>query len=489
MTINSPKTSKTGSKTGSKTDGKGKGGGGKRRGRNRPSMTQHKINTEANPDAGGIDIGATEIVVAVPPARCAEHVRTFTSFTGGLRELRDWLLVCGVTTVAMESTGNYWVNCYDMLEEVGIEVCLVNARHVKGVPGKKTDVCDAQWLQQLHAAGLLKKSFRPAQDVLRLRYLVRHRDSLVRENASHVHRIQKVLTEMNLKLHHVFSDIDGVSGRAIIKAILSGERDPKVLAALRDGRCQSAESDVLAALEGNYRPEYLFVLGQLQTQWEEIRRHLANLDGEIASLVGDIGPAARPSAEPALRPGRKRKQTGKNAIALDFRKEGLRYYGVDLLEIDGISSGVLTALMSEIGPRDNLLESFASADRFCAWLGVCPCNQISGGKVLRSGTRKTRNRLAEALRLAAFGLERAKCRMGEYCRRMKGRLGKAEGITATAHKLARVVYAMIANGRSYDEAEAFRTNPGVEQKRLKTLKALAGKLGFQLVPNQSVTMS
>ena len=469
MTINSPKTTKT---------------GGNRHDRNRPSKTQHKINTEANPNAGGIDIGAAEIVVAVPPDRCAEHVRTFTSFTSGLIELRDWLLACGVTTVAMESTGNYWVNCYDLLEEASIEVCLVNARHVKGVPGKKTDVSDAQWLQQLHAAGLLKKSFRPAQDVLRLRYLVRHRDSLVRENAGHVHRIQKVLTEMNLKLHHVFSDIDGVSGRGIITAILAGERDPKVLAALRDNRCRSCEADILAALEGNYRPEYLFVLGQLQTQWDEIRRHLANLDEEIAGLVGSIGPTAAPTAQPTRKTGSKRKQTGKNAIDLDFRKEGLRYYGVDLLEIDGIGSGVLTALMSEIGPRDNLLESFPSADRFCAWLGVCPCNQISGGKVLRTSTRKTRNRLAESLRLSAFGLDKAKCRMGEYCRRMKGKLGKAEGITATAHKLARVIHAMIGSGQSYDEAQAFRTNPGVEKKRLKTLKKLAEKHGFQLVPIQ-----
>ncbi len=461
------------------TGGTGGTGGGRRRrrGRNLPSKTQHKINTEANPDAGGIDIGATEIVVAVPPDRCEEHVRTFSAFTGGLRELRDWLLDCAVTTVAMESTGNYWVNCYDLLAEAGIEVCLVNACHVKGVPGKKTDVCDAQWLQQLHAAGLLKKSFRPAQDVLPLRYLVRHRDSLVRENASHVHRIQKVLTEMNLKLHHVLSDIDGVSGRAIIAAILGGERDPKALAALRDGRCRSCEADILAALEGNYRPEYLFVLGQLQTQWDEIRVHLARLDEEIAGLVGDIGPVAEPSPAPAPLPGGKRKQTGKNAIALDFRQEGFRYYGVNLLEIDGVGSGVLTALMSEIGPRENLLGSFASADRFCAWLGVCPCNRISGGRVLGSATRKTSNRLAAALRLAAFGLERAKCRLGEYCRRMKGRLGRAGASPPPRTSCG------------YDEAEAFRKNPGVEHKRLKHLRPQAGKLGFQLIPIQQVTTS
>ena len=198
----------------------------KKRRANKPSTTQHRINLDTKPDSAGIDIGAEEIVVAIPPDRCPDNVRTFTSFTGDLARLRDWLLAHHITTVAMESTSNYWVNCYDILEAAGIECYLVNARHVKGVPGKKTDVCDAQWLQQLHAAGLLKKSFRPAQEILPLGYLTRHRDSLIREAADHLRRMQKVLTEMNLKLHHVFSDIDGVSVQAIIKAILAGERDP-----------------------------------------------------------------------------------------------------------------------------------------------------------------------------------------------------------------------------------------------------------------------
>lgn len=455
---------------------------GKRRG-NRPSATQHRINVDTRPDSAGIDIGAEEIVVAIPPDRSPDNVRTFTSFTGDLARLRDWLLTHRITTVAMESTSNYWVNCYDILEAAGIECCLVNARHVKGVPGKKTDVCDAQWLQQLHSAGLLKKSFRPAQEILPLRYLTRHRDSLVRESADHLRRMQKVLTEMNLKLHHVFSDIDGVSAQAIIKAILAGERDPHALAALRNGRCQSSEARILAALAGNYRPEYLFVLGQLQSCWEEQQAKLAALDAEIQAVIERITPAPRPAKNAADKPGpRKRKQSGKNALRLDYPEESQRYFSTDLTLMDGIGPGVITALMSEIGSREHLLGSFKSADGFCAWLGLCPCNSISGGKVLRSATRKVKNRLSEALRMAAFGLERSKTRLGEYCRRMKGRLGKAEGIVATAHKLARILYTLIANSTSYDESQAFPIKPATHQKQLRQLQTLAKKLGLQVLP-------
>jgi transposase len=465
----------------------------KRRG-NKPSATQHRINIDTKPDSAGIDIGAEEIVVAIPPDRCPDNVRTFTSFTGDLARLRDWLLAHHITTVAMESTSNYWVNCYDILEAAGIECCLVNARHVKGVPGKKTDVCDAQWLQQLHAAGLLKKSFRPAQEILPLRYLTRHRDSLVRESADHLRRMQKVLTEMNLKLHHVFSDIDGVSAQAIIKAILAGQRDPHVLAALRNGRCQSSEARILAALAGNYRPEYLFVLGQLQSCWEEQQQKLAALDAEIQAVIERINPTPRPAKNAKDncydKPGpRKRKQSGKNALHLDYPKESQRYFGTDLTLMDGIGPGVIVSLMSEIGSREHLLTSFKSADGFCAWLGLCPCNAISGGKVLRSATRKVKNRLSEALRLAAFGLERSKTKLGEFCRRMKGRLGKAEGITATAHKLARILYTLIANAATYDESQAFPVKPATRQKQLRQLQSLAKKLGLQVLPNPAVTTS
>jgi transposase len=464
----------------------------KRRKKNRSSKTQQCINTTAHPDAAGIDIGADEIVAAVPPDRATESVRTFSSFTGGVHELRDWLLACGVKTAAMESTGNYWVTTFDVLERAGIEVYLVNARHVKGVPGKKTDVCDAQWLQQLHSAGLLKKSFRPAQDILPLRYLMRHRAGLVEELARQVLLMQKVLTEMNLKIHHVFSDLDGVSAQAIITAILAGERDPATLAALRDRRCRSSVETVMAALRGDYREEYLFVLGQCQSQWRYHLQALADLDERIGVLIEGIAPSpdegdepsgdTAPPAPPAGRPSLKQdKPLGKNSLRMDLQAEAVRFYGVDLTTIDGVGSGLLGVLMSELGPREQILGAFSSPARFCSWLGLNPANDISGGKVLQAKTRQVKNRLAAAFRLCALGLANAKGMMGQYSRRIKGRLGKAEGITATAHKLARVVYAMIATGRAYDDNEAFKITPQNHKKQLNKLQKQAEALGFQLV--------
>src|SRR5258708_1810837 len=235
------------------------------------ALTQSVLGTVIHPDAAGIDIGAEELVAAVPPGRGeGPQVRTFSAFTEGLHALRDWLLLCHIKTVAMESTGNYWLCACLILEDAGIEVCLVNARHVKGVPGKKTDVCDAVWLQQLHAAGLLRGSFRPKPDVLPLRYLMRHRGDLAAQPGQQVQPMRKVLTEMNLHIHHVFSDVDGVSAHAIISAILAGERDADKLAALRDRRCRSPLARIKAALVGDYREEYLFVLRQCQARWEHL---------------------------------------------------------------------------------------------------------------------------------------------------------------------------------------------------------------------------
>jgi transposase len=460
----------------------------KRQGKNRPSKTQQSINTTAHPDAAGIDIGADEIVVAVPPDRDAQSVRTFSSFTAGVHQLRDWLLACGVKTAAMESTGNYWVTAYDVLEQAGIDVCLVNARHVKGVPGKKTDVCDAQWLQQLHSAGLLKKSFRPQQDILPLRYLMRHRAGLVEESARYVLLMQKVLTEMNLKIHHVFSDLDGVSAQAIIDAILAGERNPAVLAALRDRRCRSSEENIKAALQGDYREEYLFVLRQSQSQWKQHLQALAELDAEIEAIINRIAPptdqdGTGPGAPKPENPKTKAqvKPLGKNTLRMDVREAAVRFYSVDLGAIDGVGSGLLSVLMSELGTGEQFKEGFATSARFCSWLGLNPANDISGGKVLKAKTRAVKNRVAAAFRLGALGLANANGLMGQYSRRIKGRLGKAEGITATAHKLARIVYTMIVTGRPYDENEAFKITPQNIKKQLGKLQKQAEALGFQIV--------
>ena len=274
--------------------------------------------------------------------------------------------------------------------------------------------------EQLHAAGLLNGSFRPDQEVLQLRYLMRHRDGMVAESSRLMLRIQKVLTEMNLKLHHVLSDIDGQSARDIIHAILDGQRDPKALAALRDRRCKASQEEVVAALEGDYRPEYLFVLRDLKEQLEEVRKRMARIDEEIARQVGLIGKTAQASHPEPEEPGNgvgggkvKAKKLGKNAVVLDYQAESERFYGVDLTQIVGINSGVIVALVSEIGSREKLLESFSSADGFCAWLAVCPNNRISGGRVLSCGTRKSNNRIAAALRLAAYGLQNAPCGRGD----------------------------------------------------------------------------
>lgn len=433
-----------------------------------------------HPDSAGIDVGAEEFVVAVPLGRGGEaSVRTFSAFTSGVEAVREWLRESGIRTAAMESTGNYWITLYDTLVQAGIDVYLVNARHVKGVPGKKTDVCDAQWLQQLHAAGLLKKSFRPDQDIVPLRFLMRHRGEMVGDAAKQLQLMQKSLTEMNLKIQHVFSDIDGVSAQAIIDAILQGERDPGRLAALRDKRCRSSVSEIKEALRGDYRAEYLFVLKQSQQTWKHLLASIAECDKQIAALSAKVtGTVDSPLPEAP----KKQHKMSKNSPQFAIFEEGWRFYGTDLSAVPGVGAGLLSVLMSEVGTRAHLLESFRSPAAFCSWMGLCPDNRISGGKVLKAKTRKVPSRLACALRLAVFGLNKSDTKLGDYFRRMKGRLGKAEGTVAAAHKLARILYGMIQHQCPYDEAEAFKITPQTLARRRRNLEKQAAALGLQLQP-------
>ncbi|MEO5716887.1 MAG: IS110 family transposase [Luteolibacter sp.] len=438
---------------------------------------QQSISTQTHPDAAGIDVGAEEFVVAVPPGRCEEPVRTYATFTSGVHALRDELLECDIKTAAMESTGNYWITLYDVLTEAGIEVYPVNARHVKGVPGKKTHVCDALWLQQLHAAGLLRKSFRPAPDIVSLRFLMRHRAEMVGDAAKQLQLMQKSLTEMNLKLHHVFSDIDGISAQAIIDAILAGERDAKKLAALRDKRCRSGAEEIIEALRGDYREEYLFVLGQSQRSYRPLREAIAGCDekpGELAARVECEVSGPLPEAPKGHR------HVGKNSPQFAVFETAGRFYGVDLGGVPGISAGLLCALISEAGTREQLLAAFPTPERFASWMGLCPDNRISGGKVLKAKTPKVQSRLAGAFRLGAFGLQKSQTQMGGYLRRMKGKLGKAEGTTAAAHKLARIVHGMIKSQKPYDEKEAFKLTPQSEARRRNALEKQAAALGLSL---------
>ena len=433
--------------------------------------------------AAGIDVGAEELVAAVPHGRGdAPHVRTFSAFTAGLHALRDWLVKCGIQTVALESTGNYWLCITALLEDAGLEVCLVNARHVKGVPGKKTDVCDAAWLQQLHAAGLLRGSFRPQKEILPLRYLLRHRGDLIAQAGQQVQLMQKVLTEMNLHIHHVFSDVDGVSAQAIITALLAGERDADKLTALRDRRCRAPLDKIKAALVGDYRGEYLFVLGQVQARWQQLGESIQQCDTEIAlrtAAIAGVTDAPLPKA-----PAGQRRVQKNMTTAMPVYEEAHRLLGVDRSSVPGVSGGVLCVLLSELGTATHIRAKFRSAEAFASWLGLCPDNRISGGRILKAGTRKVTNRIANILRMAANALSRAPGRMGEFVRRFKGRLGKAEGIVAGAHKLARIIWALIVSGQPYDETKAFETTPASTARRLKNLQNQAKALNMTLVPAQ-----
>ena len=339
--------------------------------RKKAAAAQSPLNITHHPDAAGIDVGAEELVVAVPHGRGdAPSVRTFSAFTAGLHALRDWLLLCQIKTVALESTGNYWLCACAILEDAGLEVCLVNARHVKGVPGKKTGVCDAAWLQQLHAAGLLRGSFRPQKEILPLRCLLRHRGDLVAQAGQQVQLMQKVLTEMNLHIHHVFSDVDGVSAQAIMTAILAGERNAAKLAALRDRRCRASLEKIKAALLGDYRAEYLFVLQQCQARWQQLNESITQCDAKIArrtaALTG-VTEVPLPHAPAAQRRVQKNMTT-----AMPVYEEAHRLLGVDLSSVPGLSGGVLCVLMSELGTATHIREKFRSADAFASWLGVMP---------------------------------------------------------------------------------------------------------------------
>ena len=453
--------------------------------RKRNRKSNHLLEQTINPDSAGIDIGAEEIVVAIPLDReDAKPVRTFESFTVGLEAIRDWLHSHKVTTVAMESTGVYWIPLYDLLEQSGIEVCLVNARHVKGVPGKKTDVCDAQWLQKLHSAGLLKASFRPRSEILTVRQLMRYRATCIQSSARQLQHMQKALDELNLQIHRVFSDLDGASAMRILEAILNGQRDVDTLWNMRDRRVKATKEQFCKAMQGNYQPAQLFILKRCHAKWQSEQEAISACDTEIEKYMKQAAPEDRKNASP-LEETKKHKRKLKNSVSFDIYQMGYQYFGVDLSTIDGVSAGCISILMSEIGNKEDFLKSFKSAKHFSSWLGLCPDVRISGGKVLQTKTRRVVNKVTEALRMSAYALENSKSELGQYARRMKGRLGKVEGITAAAHKIARLIYAMISSGQSYDEKKAFKPNSYSRDKKMKLLQSLANSLDIEL-PTKSL---
>jgi transposase len=429
------------------------------------------------PDAAGIDIGASSHFVAVPPARDRQPVREFGSFTEDLKRLLQWLRDCRVKVVAMESTGVYWIALYEMLEAAGFEVHLVNARHVKAVPGRKSDVLDCQWLQQLMSFGLLRGAFRPADEICALRAVWRHREMLLSYQSRHVQHLQKALTQMNVQLHHVISDIMGATGQAIVRAIVAGERDPQELARHRDRRIRADEAQIARSLEGNWREEHLFSLQQALALYDAYAGQIAECDTELQRRLG----ALKAHELPAEGLKATRRSYPKNAPRFDARTALFEATGVDLTLIPGIETSSALKIISEIGTD---LRRFPSVKHFTSWLGLCPGTKISGGKTLSGTTKRCANRAAQAFRVAAQSLRQSQSALGAYHRRLCARMDRPKAITATAHKLARLVYFLLTRGEDYVEAGQRQYEERYQQRLLQSLVKRARTLGFQLVPAQ-----
>ncbi|MCA1793053.1 MAG: IS110 family transposase [Desulfobacteraceae bacterium] len=430
------------------------------------------------PDAAGIDIGATEIYVAVPKDRDNEHVRCFSTFTEDLHNASQWLKKCRIKSVAMESTGIYWIPIFQILETHGFDVVLVNAHHVKNVPGRKTDVQDCQWIQYLHSVGLLRGSFRPGQDICAVRSLLRHRDNLIKTASIHVQHMQKSLTQMNIQFHNVISDITGVTGLSIIDAIVAGQRDLDQLAGLRDPRIKASKEKIRKSLEGDYRSEHIFTLNQALQTYRHYQKMIKACDIEIEKNLNEFDSRIVPE-QPAL-PSGKKKPRG-NAPDFDLRHHMHRLLGTDLTLVDGIDVNTAHTIFTEIGPD---LSCFPAPEYFCSWLGLCPTNKISGGKILSSKTKPGSNRVAQKLRMAAQSLLRSQSYLGKFYRRLRARLGAPKAITATAHKLARIIYHLIKNQKSFDQSIFMKEQESHKMRLEKNLKKQAKYLGFQLVAAQ-----
>ena len=442
--------------------------------RKRPA-TQAAI-TLTHPNAAGIDIGSAAHFVAVPPERDDEPVREFASFTADLHRLADWLDACGVDTVAMESTGVYWIPLYELLESRGFTVLLVNARHVKNVSGRKSDVLDCQWLQQLMSFGLLRGAFRPADQVCVLRSLSRQRTMLLRSQGRFVQHMQKALTQMNIQLANVISDVVGETGQKILRAIVAGERDGMALARLKNSRIHASEDEIAKSLQGSWRAEHLFALKQALDAFDFCGTQLAECDAQVQAQLQALHVR---EDEPAK--GKKRGRA-RNAPKFDLRTQLFQMCGVDLTRIDGIDVTTALAVVSEVGAD---LSKFPSDKHFASWLGLCPGTKITGGKVMSGKTKRCANRAAQALRLAAAALRSSQSALGAYYRRLCARMDKPKAVTAAAHKLARLIYAMLTHGQEYTDRGQDYFEERYRQRVLHNLAQKAKAMGMQLVPSDA----
>lgn len=426
-----------------------------------------------NPDAAGIDIGSREHYVCVPADRDDKNVRKFAAFTSDLKEMANWLKKCGVKTIALESTGVYWIPIFQILESSGFEVILVNARHVKNVPGRKTDIKDCQWLQQLHSYGLLNGSFRPKDQICVLRTFTRQRDRLTKSAVTHINRMQKALNEMNIQLHHVISDITGVTGISIIKEIIAGERDANKLAAFRDHRIKNDEETIIKALEGDYRKEHLIVLKQELDIYEFYLKQINECDKEIEAYYKEFEKRGDGELINSTKQYR-----SKNAPKFNLQQSLYNATGVDFTTIPGLSELSVQTIVSEVGLD---MDKWVTEKHFTSWLGLSPTNKITGGKVFYTRTKKVENKASMAFRMAAFNLGKGKSALAGFYRRIKSRAGVQKAITATARKLACIFYRLLRYGQDYIEKGIENYEKQYQETIVKNFQKQAAKLGFSVI--------
>jgi transposase len=433
-----------------------------------------------NRNAAGIDVGNAEHHVAVPAGRDSEPVQKFGSFTADLHRMAGWLKSCGIDTVVMQATGVYWVALHQVLEDYGFQVNVVNAQHTKTLPGRKTDVLECQWLQKLHTFGLLNNSFRPTDEIRVLRSYMRQRERLVTSAGTAIQQMQQALTEMNVQLGNVISDISGKTGLAILRALVNGQRDPQVLSQFRHESMHASQQEIARSLEGNWRNELLFALEQNLALYDTYQLKIAECDERIARHLKSMEPKTQAEQSPvdATRASRR-----KHAPEFYLREQLCRITGVDLTHIDGINVRTAQTVISEVGVD---MSRWRTEKQFASWLGLCPDNRISGGKVLKRGTRHVTNRAATALRLAAWSLLRSQSALGANFRRLRRKLGAPKAITAMAHKLARLVYRMLKFGKEYVDKGAEHYDAKFRQHQMKWLLKQAAALNLQVTPLSEV---
>ena len=445
--------------------------------RNRSKSKIDRTMPMVHPNAAAIDIGATMHMAAVRADRAPEPVRSFGTFTADLHRLVDWFTECGVETVVMELTSVYWIPIFELLDARGFIVFLVNARDAKHVPGRKTDVSDAQWLQRLHSHGLLRASFRPKGQIAELRAYVRQRERLLEYAASHIQHMQKALTEMNFQLHHVVADITGTTGLRIIRAILAGERDPEVLARLRHYSCHSSAETIAKALTGSYRTEHLFALEQALALYDVYHEKVSACDVRIEAVLKELSIDRGHRSD--LLPSSRRRTDQVNGLAFDVRAALFALLGKDITQIDGLGPYLSLKLIAECGDD---LSAWPSAKHFTSWLCLAPSNKISGGKVLSSRTRRSGSRVAALLRLAAVTVGRTDTALGAFYRRLSARIGKAKAVTATARKIAVLFYNAVRHGMEYVDPGASFYETRYRARVVHNLHRRAKAFGFVLQP-------